>query len=168
MLKKTIVYILISCFVFSPAFAEVTYAVAPGSFAVKVEYLYSDGSRMIVSWNEGKEKHTLYPVTEGNNPINLVNYYKAGKLYSASITATQMRVNDDSGNKNLFSIDTNTAAGQAAPQSTPQSAPQSTPKNQPAYSEPQNDDVWSSVGIGLAIALVVIMLVGGLSSAGAK
>jgi len=169
MIKKAIICVLISCFVFSPAFAEVTYAVAPGSFAVKVEYIYSDGNRMIISWNEGKEKHTLYPVTEGGNSLNLLTYYKAGKLYPASSPTTQMRVKDDSGNTHLFNIDTNTGAEQAAPTTAPQSGPQATPKNQPAYSEQQpKDDTLQSVGLGLAVAVLVIMLVGGLTSSGAK
>jgi len=157
MLKKTIVYILISCLSFSAAFAEVAYAVAPGSFAVKVDYIYSDGNRMIISWNEGKEKHTLYPVTEGGNPINLLTYYKAGKLYPASSPTTQMRVFDENGNTHLFNIDTNTGAGQAAPQA----APQSTPKEGQVAAPETPEFVW-----WLFWGVMGVMIVGGITSAG--
>jgi hypothetical protein len=154
MFKKTIVYILISCFVFSPVFA--ISQPTPGSFNVKVEYIYTDGDRMIVSWNEGKEKHTLFPVKEGNDPINLPNYYKTGELYPASNPTTQMRVYDNSNNPHLFNLDANA--------STAQTAPKSAQTDQTTYHQQQNDDVDLNLIVTIGCAVVLILVLGWLWS----
>jgi hypothetical protein len=152
MLKKTIICILISCLVFSPVFAKES----PNSFNVKIEYIYTEGNRMIVSWNEGQEKHTLYPVTEGGNPINLLNYYKAGELYPASNPTTQMRVYDNSNNPHLFNLDTNAGTGQAAPQA----APQRPPKNQPDLGAYQAmDDMANVIIFGSMVAVLLFIII---------
>lgn len=154
MLKKTIVYLLISCLLVSAAFAKA--GTTPGSFNVKVEYIYSEGNRMIVSWNEGKEKHTLFPVTEGGNPINLINCYLAGESYPASNPTTQMRVYDNSNNPHLFNLDGNTGTVQAAPKTTQ--------TNQTTYQEQHNDDADLALIVTVGCAIVLVLVLGWLYS----
>jgi len=136
--------------IISPVFAKAS----PNSFNVKVEYIYTEGDRMIVSWDEGQVKHTLYPVTEGGNPINVLTYYKAGEFYPASNPTTQMRVYDNSNNPHLFNLDANAGAPQAAPQAAPKTAPH----NQPTYSN-QLSDASDAIDILLAVTLIVGVVV---------
>jgi hypothetical protein len=150
MLKKAIISLLISCLIISPVFAKAS----SNSFNVKVEYIYTEGDKMIISWDEGKEKHTVFPVKE--DPINLPNYYKAGESYPASNPTTQMRVYDNSNDPHLFNLDANPGTAQAVPTTT-----QATPSHSAKYYEAQqqNDDtaLYAFVTIGCVVVLFLVV-----------